>query len=169
MPGVFLRLKSHGTATFLIKPLDHYSDLLRAEPTNFSVFTESEKVSLNHIVIVVYLSIFLYVLTPEGGRQTYRKCVVYPADIWCQNDVVSMSMRRDHVASTLIRCHFYDMCTLGYVYGMIIEAYIQRTVTCALVKLILFLFFSCTISGRGCYVIYTKGLHILALWASNTK
>ena len=67
MPGVFLRLKSHGTATFLIQPLDHYSDLLRAEPTNFSVFTESEKVSLNHIVIVVYLSIFLYVLTPEGG------------------------------------------------------------------------------------------------------
>ena len=29
-----------------------------------------------------------------------------PAGIWCQNDVVSTSMRRDHVASTLTRRHF---------------------------------------------------------------
>ena len=34
-------------------------------------------------------------------------------DIWCQNDVVSTSMRRNHVASTLIRRHFYVMCPLG--------------------------------------------------------
>ena len=33
--------------------------------------------------------------------------------IWRQNDVVSMSMRRDHVVSTLIRRHFYVMCPLG--------------------------------------------------------
>ena len=32
---------------------------------------------------------------------------------WCQNDVVSTSMRRNHVASTLIRRHFYVMCPLG--------------------------------------------------------
>ena len=30
------------------------------------------------------------------------------------NDVVSTSMRRDHVASTLIRRHFDVMCLLGY-------------------------------------------------------
>ena len=29
-----------------------------------------------------------------------------PAGIWCQNDVVSTSMRRHHVASTLTRRHF---------------------------------------------------------------
>ena len=34
--------------------------------------------------------------------------------IWCQNDVVSTSMRRNHVASTLIRRHFYVMCPLGW-------------------------------------------------------
>ena len=36
-----------------------------------------------------------------------------PVGIWCQNDVVSTSMRRDDVASTLIRRHFYVMCPLG--------------------------------------------------------
>ena len=35
-----------------------------------------------------------------------------PVSIWCQNDVVSTSMRRHHVALTLIRCHFYVMCLL---------------------------------------------------------
>ena len=29
-----------------------------------------------------------------------------PVGIWCQSDVVSTSMRRHHVASTLIRRHF---------------------------------------------------------------
>ena len=37
----------------------------------------------------------------------------YPVGIWCQNDVVSTSMRRNHVASTLIRRHFHVMCPLG--------------------------------------------------------
>ena len=37
----------------------------------------------------------------------------YPADIWCENDVVLMSMRRDHVASTLIQRHFGTKCPLG--------------------------------------------------------
>ena len=37
----------------------------------------------------------------------------FPVDIWCQNDVVSTSMRRHHVASTLIRRHFLVMCPLG--------------------------------------------------------
>ena len=30
-----------------------------------------------------------------------------------KNDVVSTSMRRHHVASTVIRHHFYVMCQLG--------------------------------------------------------
>ena len=37
--------------------------------------------------------------------------------IWCQNDVVSTSMRRHHVASTLIRRHFHVMCPLGEMYA----------------------------------------------------
>ena len=36
--------------------------------------------------------------------------------IWCQNDIVCTSMRRDHVASTLIRRHFFVMCPLGYTF-----------------------------------------------------
>ena len=38
-----------------------------------------------------------------------------PAGTQHQNDVVSTSMRRDHVASTLIRRHFNVVCPLGYV------------------------------------------------------
>ena len=38
---------------------------------------------------------------------------VFPVDIWCQNNVVSTSLRRNNVASTLIRRHFYVMCPLG--------------------------------------------------------
>ena len=37
----------------------------------------------------------------------------HPVGIWCQNDVVSTSMRRNHVASTLIRRHFCTKCPLG--------------------------------------------------------
>ena len=37
----------------------------------------------------------------------------YPAGIWCKNDVVLTSMRRDDVASTLIRRHFRTKCPLG--------------------------------------------------------
>ena len=37
----------------------------------------------------------------------------YPVGFSCQNDVVWMSMRRNHVASTLIRRHFYAMCPLS--------------------------------------------------------
>ena len=36
-----------------------------------------------------------------------------PAGIWCENDVGSTSMRRHHVASTLIRRHFGTKCPLG--------------------------------------------------------
>ena len=42
-----------------------------------------------------------------------RYCSYCPVGIWCQNDVVSTSMRRNHVASTIIRRHFYAMCPLG--------------------------------------------------------
>ena len=33
----------------------------------------------------------------------HADCSINPVGIWCQNDVVSTSMRRNHVASTLIR------------------------------------------------------------------
>ena len=36
-----------------------------------------------------------------------------PVGIGCQTDVVLTSMRRNYVASTLIRRHFYVMCLLG--------------------------------------------------------
>ena len=36
----------------------------------------------------------------------YSRARAYPAGIGCHNDVVSMSMRRHHAASTLIRRHF---------------------------------------------------------------
>ena len=42
-----------------------------------------------------------------------RNVTSYPVGIWCQNDVVLTSMRRDHVGSTLTRRHFYVMCPLG--------------------------------------------------------
>ena len=38
---------------------------------------------------------------------------INPAGIWCQNDVELTSMRRDDVASTLIRRHFGTKCPLG--------------------------------------------------------
>ena len=43
----------------------------------------------------------------------YRIFASYSVGIWCQNGVVTTSMRRHHVASTLIRRNFYVMCPLG--------------------------------------------------------
>ena len=40
---------------------------------------------------------------------------IIPVHIWCQNDVVLTSMRRTHVASTLLRRRFYIMCPPGMV------------------------------------------------------
>ena len=48
-------------------------------------------------------------------HSTQRMRCIYPAGIWCQNDVVSTSMRRNYVASTLIRRHFRTKCPLGRV------------------------------------------------------
>ena len=45
----------------------------------------------------------------------YIQIKLNPADIWCENDVVLTSMRRDHVASTLIQRHFGTKCPLGRV------------------------------------------------------
>ena len=39
--------------------------------------------------------------------------IISPAGLWCQKDVVLTSMRRDDVASTLIRRHFGTKCSLG--------------------------------------------------------
>ena len=55
---------------------------------------------------------------PENSRvASSGNVAVYlkdsPVGSWCQNDVVSTSMRRDHVASTLIRRHFHTKCPLG--------------------------------------------------------
>ena len=41
-----------------------------------------------------------------------------PAIIWCKNDVVLTLMRRDDVASTLIRRHFRTKCPLGAIPSM---------------------------------------------------
>ena len=49
-------------------------------------------------------------LTLENGVKVIKTC---PAGIWCQDDVVSTLMRRNHVASTLIRRHFRTKCPLG--------------------------------------------------------
>ena len=44
-----------------------------------------------------------------------KKVGLFPAGTQHQNDVVSTSMRRDHVASTLIRRHFNVVCLLCWV------------------------------------------------------
>ena len=46
-------------------------------------------------------------------RRTNHALSHFPAGIWCENDVVLTSMRRDYVASTLIRRHFDTKCPLG--------------------------------------------------------
>ena len=50
------------------------------------------------------------ILTLENGVKVIKTC---PAGIWCQDDVVSTLMRRNHVASALIRRHFRTKCPLG--------------------------------------------------------
>ena len=60
---------------------------------------------------------------PAGISQTdyFFQCRTHnPAGIWCQNDVASTSMRRDHVASTSTQRHFGTKCPLGY------ESYTER-------------------------------------------
>ena len=56
------------------------------------------------------------VIELSKSRSAVNADIVVPAGIWCQNDVILTSMRRNHVASTLIRRHFYVMCPLvdGY-------------------------------------------------------
>ena len=51
--------------------------------------------------------------TLSGLDLDFPFCSACPAGIWCQNDVVLTSMRRNHVASTLIRHHFRTKCPLG--------------------------------------------------------
>ena len=48
--------------------------------------------------------------------------------IWCENDVVLTSMRRDYVASTLIRRHFGTKCPLG----MIVSISRNRLTVCVI-------------------------------------
>ena len=42
----------------------------------------------------------------EHTRRIRLSANINPMSIWCQNDVVPTSMRRNHIASTLIRRHF---------------------------------------------------------------
>ena len=51
----------------------------------------------------------------EAGNQLVFTALteLFPVDTQRLNDVISTSMRRDHVASTLIRRHFDLMCLLG--------------------------------------------------------
>ena len=55
--------------------------------------------------------IFFFFFLGGGGGDS-SMCKRIPAGIWCQNDVVLTSMRRDYVASTLIRRHFDTKCPL---------------------------------------------------------
>ena len=61
----------------------------------------------------------LFMLTTAEFRENnmtllgHEHMNMYPAGIWCENDVVLTSMRRDYVASTLIRRHFDTKCPLG--------------------------------------------------------
>ena len=64
------------------------------------------------------LFIFFFWGEGGGGRDFPIKAATdsyNPVGIRCQKDVVSTWMRRHHVASILIRCHFYVMCPLGKV------------------------------------------------------
>ena len=56
---------------------------------------------------IIFPSQLIQCLTCLGYVQTIT------AGIWCENDVVLTSMRRDDVASTLIRRHFLTKCPLG--------------------------------------------------------
>ena len=66
--------------------------------------------------VEVVLSIFLFfvdkIKVTKNGAALW-----YPAGIWYENDVVLTSMRRDYVASTLIRRHFDTKCPLGINYS----------------------------------------------------
>ena len=73
----------------------------------------SEKVELRYN-IYVYETLYEYRNLPLILRCN-------PVGIWCQNDVVSTSMRRHHVASTLIRRHFHVMCLLGKLLNEILK------------------------------------------------
>ena len=81
-----------------------------------------------HFIIIIYLSVFR--ANSETADCISRlvnenlqiiTCRGYPAGTQYQNDVVSTSMRRDHVASTLIRRHFNVVCLLGNVVGSLIQ------------------------------------------------
>ena len=49
---------------------------------------------------------FRFPLYENFYNEMIRKASQGGGRIWCQNDVVSTSMRRNHVVSTLVRRHF---------------------------------------------------------------
>ena len=57
-----------------------------------------------------FFNIIVGISSQNANITTHRE---NPVGIWCQNDFVSTSMRRYHVASTFIRRPFYVMCPLG--------------------------------------------------------
>ena len=99
IPGyIYIFRVVHGTEYLDI----HIFELSVGRNTWIYIFT-----SCPFLVIPRYCSGLLE--WPTGTRNN-------PAGIWCQNDVVSTSMRRNHVASTLIRRHFRTKCPLGSVH-----------------------------------------------------
>ena len=50
----------------------------------------------------------------------------YPVGIWCQNDVISTSVR-NHVASTLTRCHFNVMWPFPWAFSCITWVKLKAT------------------------------------------
>ena len=62
----------------------------------------------------------------------HNKTQKYPAGIWCENDVVLTSMRRDYVASTFIRRHFDTKCPMGIVASMVGGSFVLNVNECSL-------------------------------------
>ena len=61
----------------------------------------------------VYKKMMFHILQLQFSKFHLRE--TFPVGIWCQNDVVSTSMRRNHVASTLIRRHFTSCVPAGFI------------------------------------------------------
>ena len=68
--------------------------------------------------------------------EIYKIAEGFPGGIWCENDVGSTSMRRHHVASTLIRRHFGTKCPLGcFIISYEMTIRVRSSVTLTLPKL----------------------------------
>ena len=104
-----IRIRQSYSASFFLAPLhghvqDRPSAHIHSKKLRFPTFRIHERLSAH--IRYFYLSLATYI-----SNRTFS--VFDPAGIWGQNDVVSTSMRRNHVASTLTRRHFRTKCPLG--------------------------------------------------------